>query len=492
MTVAILWFRRDLRLTDNPALQAALEHASELIPVYIHTPGEEAPWSPGAASNWWLHESLTALDSSLRQRGSNLIIARGKSQTVLKKLAITHASKEIFFNSLPEPIAIQRDNRVSKHLSKSGINCNIFNNSQLTDGPPIRRLDGGCYRLFTPFWRAVLKQGLSTRAPLPAPKKIPPPPKLIKSISLQSLGLLPEVQWYEHFKDYWEPGEHGALKQIQHFLDKSINSYAEGRNRPDLEETSRLSPHLHFGEIGPLQIINGIESRFETDTTSHADSSPGQYIRQLVWREFAQNLLIHFPDTDLHPFDPRFQNYPWRKGKRAEKLLQYWQQGKTGIPIVDAGMRELWQTGWMHNRVRMIVASFLTKNLGIHWLQGARWFWDTLVDADCANNSFGWQWCAGSGTDAAPYFRIFNPVRQSQRFDPQGEYIRRWLPELSLLPNKYLNAPWEADMSVLLNAEIRLGKTYPKPIVDLQLSRKEALQRWETIKNLSSKRYARK
>lgn len=492
MTAAILWFRRDLRLTDNPALQAALAHATKLIPVYIHAPDEEAPWSPGAASNWWLHQSLTELDKSLRKLGSYLVIAHGKSQAVLAKLAIDHASTDIFFNKLPEAICQQRDNHVSKHLSKAGITCHSFNAGQLTDGQQLQRLDGGCYRVFTPFWRAALKQGFSSTPPSPAPKVIPPPPRLIKSISLEKLGLLPSLDWHKGFKVHWSPGEQSALKQVRRFFDKSVNAYVEGRDRPDHEETSRLSPHLHFGEISAQQIVRGMQSRLGSDSTSPVDSGPGQYLRQLVWREFAHYLLLHYPDTDQQPFDPRFKNYPWIRGKRAKILLNRWQQGETGIPIVDAGMRELWQTGWMHNRVRMIVASLLTKNLGIHWLEGAKWFWDTLVDADCANNSMGWQWCAGSGADAAPYFRIFNPVRQAERFDPNGDYVRRWIPELSLLPNKHLNRPWESPSSELLKAGLKLGKTYPKPIVDLQTSRKEALQRWERVKNLTTIGIARK
>lgn len=487
MKTSILWFRRDFRLTDNPALLASLRDAKNLIPIYLHAPDEERPWIPGAASNWWLHQSLSALDENLRLLGSQLIIAKGRSHTTLKKLALSNNCTEIFFNRLPEPVIKKRDEKVVQHLQKAGINCHAYNATRLTEELPLKRSTGTPYRVFTPFWRALLKQGLPTRNPLPAPKTLPPLPDAIDSVALNSLRLLPGIPWYDNFQAHWEPGEQGAFKQLKLFLDHSIDGYADARDRPDLSDTSRLSPYLHFGEISPLQILRGVEARTGDDITNPNMSGPSEYLRQLAgWREFALYLLDHFPDTDQSPFDPRFNNYRWRQGKAAEKLLHCWQKGKTGIPIIDAGMRELWQSGWIHNRVRMITASYLTKNLAIHWLQGARWFWDTLVDADCANNAFGWQWSAGCGADAAPYFRIFNPVRQAQRFDPHGDYIRRWIPELALLSNKYLSAPWEAPSSELLKAGIRLGKTYPKPIVDLQASRKDALLRWDRVKHYNS------
>ena len=483
MTHAILWFRRDLRLTDNPALQAALQQqVRKLIPVYIHAPQEEAPWHPGSASNWWLHHSLTALDGALRKRGSGLVIARGKSLATLQKLAKQHGCSHVYWNDLPEPVCRHRDERIMNRLSNAGLSCQAFNASSLI-AAPLLNLSGKPYRVFTPFWRALLKRGLPQAKPSPAPRSIPPLPDNISSLPLNKLRLLPKIRWDSGFHDQWKPGEQGALKQFERFLDIAMEDYANRRDRPDQTGTSRLSPHLHFGEIGPIQLLRGIEAQFGCRPANQPQGGSDPYLRQLGWREFALYLLNHFPDTDSRPFDQRFRDFHWPDGEASSEYLARWQRGMTGIPIVDAGMRELWRTGWMHNRVRMIVASLLTKNLGIHWLEGARWFWDTLLDADCANNTFGWQWSAGCGADAAPYFRIFNPVRQGERFDPQGNYIRQWVPEIAPLSDKQLNAPWEARATELSKAGVQLGKTYPKPIVDLADSRKEALQRWEQIKH---------
>ncbi|MEW8380802.1 MAG: deoxyribodipyrimidine photo-lyase [Candidatus Thiodiazotropha taylori] len=486
MTRSILWLRRDLRLTDHPALLAAIRDANYLLPVYIHAPEEEQPWQSGAASNWWLHNSLIALDRDLRKLESGLIIAKGSSRLVLRKLALKHRCQHLFYTHLPEPASIQRDGRVCRELTKAGVSCHQFHSYQLLDGNSIRRLDGGSYRVFTPFWRALQKQGMLQRPTEPAPKSLPPLPNEIDSLEIDRLKLLPSSPWYREFHNHWQPGEAGAFKKLHDFMQQTVNDYHTGRDRPDLSDTSRLSAHLHFGEISPVQIANGLSARLGGTPTYSNNEGASQYLRQLAWREFAIDLLANNPHTDRLPFDSRFADYPWRSDKQAKNLLQKWQRGETGIPIVDAGMRELWQTGWMHNRVRMIVASLLSKNMGINWLDGARWFWDTLVDADLANNSLGWQWSAGCGADAAPYFRIFNPVRQAERFDPNGNYIKHWLPELSTLPSKSLYAPWMAKTSELFKAGVQLGKTYPEPIVDLQSSRREALQRWESVKRRSN------
>jgi deoxyribodipyrimidine photo-lyase len=487
MRRSILWFRRDLRLTDNPALLAAIRESEELLPVFIHAPQEEQPWRPGEASNWWLHNSLSALDRELRQLGSALIIAKGKSLEVLRSLASKHQCQQLFFSGLAEPALAKRDAQVHTELSNAGVTCHEFNSSQLLPSDSIRRRDGGSYRVFTPFWRALQKLGILNRSPQPAPKSLPPLPSKIVSIDINQLALISAKPWHQPFHDYWQPGEAGALKKLHRFLGESIGDYHTDRDRPDRLDTSRLSAHLHFGEISPIQIATGIKTRLADTAAYNFREGANQYLRQLAWREFAIYLLVNFPQTDQQPFDSRFDNYPWQSGKKSRHLLEQWQQGKTGIPIVDAGMRELWQTGWMHNRVRMIVASLLCKNLGIHWLAGAHWFWDTLVDADLANNSLGWQWSAGCGADAAPYFRIFNPVRQAQRFDPEGVYIQRWLPELSGLSKRVLYAPWEASSSELFTVGIHLGKNYPRPIIDLQSSRQKALQRWDRVKRRANR-----
>jgi deoxyribodipyrimidine photo-lyase len=483
MKAAILWFRRDLRLTDNPALQAALKQSPKLIPVYIHAPLEEAPWTPGAASNWWLHHSLSSLDNDLRKRGSRLVIERGESLATLLNIAQHIDDPHLFWNQLPEPACQQRDHQIRQQLTNVGITCHECNTNRLMGDPQMMNLSGNPYRVFTPFWRATLKRGLSDRRLSPAPKSLPSLPIKGHTLSIKDLQLLPKIPWDKGFRDGWKPGEQGALKQFKHFINNSIESYTDRRDRPDQEGTSRLSPHLHFGEISPMQILRGIEARLEGPISNQDRVGVSDYLRQLGWREFAIYLLEFFPETDQRPFNQQFNNFQWLQGDQSKEWLTLWQQGMTGIPIVDAGMRELWHTGWMHNRVRMIVASLLTKNMGIHWLEGARWFWKTLLDADCPNNTLGWQWSAGCGADAAPYFRIFNPVHQGKRFDPRGDYLRRWIPELAQLSDKHLNAPWEAGHAKLAKAGIHLGKEYPKPIVDLTHSRKIALLRWTEFKS---------
>ncbi|MET0064764.1 MAG: deoxyribodipyrimidine photo-lyase [Candidatus Thiodiazotropha sp.] len=483
MTTTLIWFRRDLRLSDNPALQAALKDANQLIPLFIQSPGEEAPWQPGAASNWWLHHSLAALDDSLRHRQSRLVLAQGDSLTVLKRFVEQARVSRICWNRLPDPACRQRDQALREALAEMGVSVEEHDANRLIQGEPLKTGGGTPYRVFTPFWKALQAQGLLIGRPKGIPKTLPPLPDRTASVSLDSLQLLPKIGWDQGFYDTWKPGEAGARDRFKQFLKRVIEDYPEWRDRPDLLGTSRLSAHLHFGEIGPRQLLQGIATHRDAVHGRRGRGSDGtEYLRQLAWREFSAYLLEHFPHTDQAPFDPRFENFSWANPAQSREQLQRWQQGQTGIPIVDAGMRELWHTGWMHNRVRMIAASLLTKNLGIHWLEGARWFWDTLVDADLANNSMGWQWCAGCGADAAPYFRIFNPVRQGVRFDPQGEYIRYWVPEIAALPDKMLNAPWEADSKLLGQAGIRLGRDYPEPIADLAATRHSALERWDRIK----------
>jgi deoxyribodipyrimidine photo-lyase len=477
---AVVWFRRDLRLSDNPALHHALASCERVIPVYIHAPDEEHPWQPGAASRWWLHHTLTALADGLRALGSHLIVADGDSLATLRRLIQATGARHCLWNRLYDPALVQRDSGIKQALRADGIRCDSFNALVLLEPWQVKTGAGEPYRVFTPYWRRCLPQLADIGTPLPAPRKLPPVPDDVPSLPIEALELLPRVRWDQGLRETWHPGERGAAARLEAFIAGPIKGYGEGREYPGEPGTSALSPHLHFGEIGPRQIVHAIGERGlgEHDDAAH-------YIRELGWRDFSHQLLYHFPHTPSEPLDPKFAAFPWREDENG-LLLRAWQRGRTGIPIVDAGMRELWHTGWMHNRVRMIVSSLLTKNLRLPWQQGAHWFWDTLVDADLASNTQGWQWSAGSGADAAPYFRIFNPVRQGERFDPKGSYVRRWCPELAKLPDKFIHQPWEANPALLDDSGVQLGGDYPAPVVELKQSRAEALAAYEEIKQASS------
>jgi len=467
MTTAILLFRRDLRLADNPALTAACTAYEQVLPLYIHAPDEEAGWAPGAASCWWLHHSLASLQRGLQAHGGELHIQQGDTLAALSALLEQTGAGAVYWNRLYEPAAIKRDTRIKAALREQGIEAHSSNAALWCEPWQIATKQDEPYRVFTPYWRNLRAQ-LSVTAPLPVPSSL----RLSKtkgSMPLESLALLPRISWDSGLREAWTPGEQGAQEMLELFGDDAIGDYVQARDLPARHGTSRLSPHLHFGEISPRQIHHALHAQaLRVDAKRRPDIEP--YLRQLGWREFAHHLLYHFPRTPTDNFDPRFDGFRWAAAD--EVLLQRWQQGRTGIPLVDAGMRELWHTGWMHNRVRMIVASFLTKNLRQHWQHGARWFWDTLVDADLANNTLGWQWVAGCGADAAPYFRVFNPVTQSLKFDPQGIYLRRWLPELAEAPTALLHEPWK-DPALLK----RSG--YPAPMVDLGASRAEALAAYQ-------------
>lgn len=474
--VAVYWLRRDLRLVDNPALRYACEHADEIVLAYIHAPEEEAPWHPGAASRWWLHRSLAALNAQLAKRGQRVVMRRGDSLLALRDLIRETGASLVTWNRLYEPAVAQRDRRIESALQGDGIDACCFNAALMFEPWSIQTQQGQPYKVFTPFWRACASQSNSLELPLPAPKAIPCARREVASECLDSLQLLPKIGWDGEFAAHWQPGEVGALRALESFCDDACARYVGARDFPAQSGTSMLSPHLHFGEIGPRQILAALNAR--SSVTQFAGGRD-TFFRELGWREFAHHVLFHFPDTVAEPFDARFASYPWEENRAG---LQAWQRGCTGIPIVDAGMRELWRTGYMHNRVRMLVASFLTKNLRIHWLAGARWFWDTLVDADLANNTLGWQWTAGCGTDAAPYFRIFNPVTQGERFDARGDYVRRFVPDLAKLPDKWIHRPWAAPAIVLAEAGVNLGDNYPAPLVDLKSSRELALAGYKKLR----------
>lgn len=462
MSVAIVWFRRDLRLRDNPALQAAIEAGHQVLPVYIHAPKEEGAWAPGAASNAWLHRSLQQLDADLRAIGSSLVLRRGESMAQLQALIAQSGAEAIYWNRKYEPATQPRDAAIKRGLREQGLQAESHNGYLLFEPWELATLQGGPYKVFTPFWRNALSHW---RLPAlsAAPSVLVSP--TVDSLALEDLGLQPPLGWDAGFWTHWQPGERGAQEALEVFIDGALNGYREQRDLPDRVGTSRLSPHLHFGEIAPWRIAHALESQRSAGHDADIDG----FLRQLGWREFSWHLLHHFPQTSDANLNPSFDGFAWAPAQPA--LLEAWQRGRTGIPIIDAGMRELWATGTMHNRVRMLVGSFLCKHLRMHWKVGARWFWDTLVDADLANNSMGWQWIAGTGADAAPYFRVFNPVTQAQKFDPQARYITRWVPELAALPLKARFAPW---LSPALLAQA--APSYPsQPLVDLAEGREAAL-----------------
>jgi deoxyribodipyrimidine photo-lyase len=444
-----------------------------VVPVYIWSPEEEGDWAPGAASRWWLHHSLERLAESLRAAGSRLIVRRGEAAAVLRELAEEVSAGALHFNRRYEPAAAARDEQVREQFRKDGREAYSFNSGLLFEPWIAQKADGTPYQVFTAFWNACLKLD---PPPRPAPKRIPGRSRWPASEAIEDLELLPSIDWAETMRETWTPGEEGALAAWRRFLRSAAADYDTGRDVPGVTGTSRMSPHLHLGEISPRRLWHNLSRRLAKRPPAKVKASLETYRRELGWREFAYHLLHFFPRTPEEPLRLPFNRFPWRKDAAG---LRAWQRGRTGYPIVDAGMRELWATGWMHNRVRMIVASFLVKHLLLPWQEGARWFWDTLVDADLANNTLGWQWTAGCGADAAPYFRIFNPVLQGKKYDPEGAYVRRWVPELAELPDRWLHAPWEASAAVLSEAGVALGRSYPKPMVDHKTARKRALKALE-------------
>ncbi len=463
----LMWFRRDLRVADNPALCAALRGADKLVCLYLHSPEDEAPWEPGAASNWWLHRSLAALDQQLRGVGQRLMIRSGPARVAIPALLAELGINRIDWNRLYEPALVRRDSALKKSLRAQGIAAHSHNAALVNEPWEIETGEGRPYRVFSPYWRNA-QRALGQIQVLDAPETLPPPVEA-SGLELDALRLLPSIRWDTGF-DCWAPGEQGAWQRAERFLAQAVTRYGERRDLPADEGTSGLSAALHFGEIGPRQLLQRLLGSRNGEVPDEVE----HWVRELGWREFSYHLLYHFPDSTDRALQPMWRDFPWQADSEVD--LEAWQQGLTGIPIVDAGMRQLWHTGWMHNRVRMIVASLLTKNLGAHWLHGARWFWDTLVDADLASNTQGWQWAAGTGADAAPYFRIFNPVAQSERFDTEGDYIRRWVPELAKFPEKAIHAPWDKEPE-----RARLSG-YAKPIVDLKCSRAQALERYRNWK----------
>ncbi len=462
-SLSLIWFRQDLRLTDNAALVAAARRASPVIALYILDDVTPGAWPIGGAARWWLHHSLTALQARLKDYGVQLVLRRGRAETLLSRIAKEIDVGAVFWNRCYEPFALARDKAIEAKLNKADISVESFGSSLLTEPWTVRTKSDTPFKVFTPFWTA-----LKTQMPPPRPHKAPTFRQHLTRIAsddLKDWNLLPtKPDWAKGFSADWTPGEAGAQTHLDLFLNDGLDDYGAGRNLPGIEGVSRLSPHLHWGEISVRQLWHAADAR--------GGHKAEAYLRELGWRDFAHHLLWQFPDLPEKPFAARFAKFSWNKDAKA---LKAWQRGMTGYPYIDAGMRQLWITGWMHNRVRMAVASFLIKHLLIHWRDGEDWFWDTLVDADLPANAMNWQWVAGSGADAAPYFRIFNPVTQGEKFDADGDYVRRWVPEVAKLPDKYLHSPWTAPAEIAAKAGVVLGETYPHPIVDHAKARARAL-----------------
>jgi len=473
-----MWFRQDLRLADNPALTAAAADGRPVVA--LHVLDETLPWAPGAATLWWLHHSLAALGAALAERGVPLILRRGPAARIVPEVAKALGAGLVAWNRTYEPAAIARDTEVKQCLTEHGIAVDSRNGALLVEPWTVKTGQGGPFRVFTPFWRAV-RAGGRPRAALPVPA-LTGHRTQIGGDDLADWHLLPtRPDWAGGLREAWQPGEAGAAARLVDFVNHGLGRYAGGRDRPDQAVTSRLSPHLHFGEISPVQVWHAAQAG--ADAQRHGAGNFDKLASELGWREFAHHLLFHFPTLPDHNYRADFDHFPWR---RDAKALRSWQQGRTGYPLVDAGMRELWATGFIHNRVRMVVASFLIKHLLLDWRAGEAWFWDTLVDADLANNAASWQWVAGCGADAAPYFRIFNPVLQGEKFDPLGSYVRQWVPEVAGMPDRYVHRPWEAPDGVLNEAGVTLGRTYPKPMINHDTARKRALQAFAELKKVDA------
>ena len=471
---AIVWFRKDLRLADHPALDAALQANKEIIPVFIWDKEEGGNWSPGAASRWWLHHSLESLSSSITKLGGTLILTQGNAAHVLPELAKAHQTNQVFYGRCYDPAGIATQEAVEEACDLQGINTESFNSSLLQEPWETKNGTGKPFQVFTPYWRK--SRAIIYREPASYdPKKLSFVQQTSSAQSVTNLALLPDHPWHNKMGTHWEVSESAAHQQIERTTEEVTRSYATRRNHPSVDGTSRLSPYLAWGQVSPRQICKAI-LQAENEGSHRGEN---KFLVEIGWREFSYHLLYHFPIIPDQPLRPKYANFPWLDDPDN---LKRWQFGKTGYPMVDAGMRQLYETGWMHNRVRMVVASFLVKHLLLPWQDGARWFWDTLVDADLASNTQGWQWAAGCGADAAPYFRIFNPITQGTKFDARGEYAKRWIPELGNLPSKHLFSPWTAPSSTLLESGVKLGVNYPDPCVDHPEARARALAALATLK----------
>ena len=472
--VSIYWIRQDLRLYDNPALKAAVNNGA-IVPIYILDDINSGEHKLGSASRIWLYHSLEKLNKQFKNK---LHFFNADPLQVISEICESEKINKVYWNRVYEPWCIQRDKKIKEILNLKGIETNSFNGSLLWEPWEVLKNDGTPYRVFTPYYRRGCLNAVEPRIPTKAPQKIQYYDlQKIKSSDIESLNLLPTHNWKNKIIKKWNVGEKAAEQRLEEFISFELNGYKEGRNFPNKKNVSRLSPHLHWGEISPNTIWHKISNLQHLEINNFEDTDT--FLSEMGWREFSHYLLFYFPDLPRKNLQKKFDNFSWDNNSL---FLKAWKSGLTGYPIIDAGMRELWSTGYMHNRLRMIVGSFLVKNLLLHWHEGEKWFWDCLVDADLASNSAGWQWIAGCGADAAPYFRIFNPITQGLRFDPNGDYTRRYIPEISMLPNKFLFNPWDAPNEVLKESNIKLGETYPKPIVDIKISRAKALSTFAKLK----------
>ncbi|HEY8381723.1 MAG TPA: deoxyribodipyrimidine photo-lyase [Microvirga sp.] len=472
----LVWFRDDHRVSDNPALRAAIASGRPILCCFILDEASPGLRPLGGASRWWLHGSLAALDASLKGLGAELMIFTGAADGIIERIASEAGIEAVFWNRRYTAAEIAVDSAIKASLKARGVRAESFNGRLLNEPWAIKTKSGTPFQVYTPYLRTVLAQG-EPPPPLPSPPRIDggswPADLAIAAASLDDLRLEPSTpNWAAGFHDHWTRGEAAAQAKLDTFLRTLFKGYAENRNLPAVPGTSRLSPHLRFGEISPRQVWHGVQDAIRSGHSAAPESDAEKLLAEVIWRDFCYQLLHDNPHLSTAHHNRRFERFPWRND--GEELAA-WQRGRTGYPIVDAGLRQLWQTGWMHNRVRMIAASFLVKHLLVDWREGEAWFWDTLVDADPANNAFSWQWIAGSGPDSAPFHRIFNPVSQGEKFDPDGTYVRGFLPELSRLPASLIHKPWEATAAILRSAGITLGETYPTPIVVHDAARARAL-----------------
>ncbi len=472
----VVWLRDDLRLDDNPALAAAADTGRPVVPLYVLDETSDGIRALGGAHQWWLHHSLDAFACGLRRKGSRLTLRRGAAKREILEIIAAVGATALYFNRRYDPAGRAADDMIAEALGEA-FDVRRFTANILHEPEQVQTTTGGYYKVYTPFWKKL--SATEPRDPIDAPAGFEQPDDFPKSDDLADWALLPtKPDWSGGIANAWAPGERAALERLETFCDDDLAGYDSARDNPSADRTSGLSPHLRWGEISPYRIWHTAQT-YASRRKSIPDDAIRTFKKELVWRDFNAHLLHHGENLATTNINKRFDAFPWR---HSQADLRAWQRGLSGYPIVDAGMRQLWQTGWMHNRVRMIVGSFLTKDLLIDWRDGERWFWDTLVDGDAASNPAQWQWVAGSGADAQPFFRVFNPVTQSEKFDPDGTYIRRFVPELAKLPDKAIHAPWSATAETLAKAGIKLGETYPKPIVDHKAARERALAAYGEVK----------